>query len=104
MPSASEAPGNDDNASGYPSRVEMDNDTASGASGVHRGSGGSVTTHRAKIVPGDKVELLSKDPRTMSVPNDFHKKCDQSETSSPYQTTMAALNLMDVSFIFNLNL
>ena len=63
MPSASEALGNDDNASGKPSGAEMDNNTASGASGVDRGSGGSVTTHRAKIVPDDKVELLSNDQR-----------------------------------------
>ena len=33
-------------------------------------SGGSVTTHRANIVSGDRVELLSTDPRTMSVPKD----------------------------------
>lgn len=70
MPSASEAPANDDNAGGKLSGAEMDNSSASGASGVNRGSGEKVTTHPARIVPGDKVGLLSNG-RTVSVSNEL---------------------------------
>ena len=35
---------------------------------MDHGGGESVTTYRANIVSGEKVELLSNDPHTMSVP------------------------------------
>ena len=72
MPSANEAPANDDSAGSRPSGAEMDNNTASGASGVDSGSGGSGMKLLAKIVSGDEVELLSNG-RTMSVPSDIMK-------------------------------
>lgn len=61
MSSASAAPEDGDTASDKWGGAEMDNDAASGPSGVEGGSGWSGTKLRARIVADSKVELLTED-------------------------------------------
>ena len=73
MPSAREAPGDGDTASDESGGAAMGNETASRPLGVDErsgGSGGSVTTHRAKVLADNKVELLLI-RRIMSVPSNI---------------------------------
>lgn len=69
MPSDSEAPADHDSAGVRPSGANMDDNTASGA-GVDSGSGGNGLKLSAKMVSGDKVQILS-DGRMMNVASDI---------------------------------